>query len=533
MRRSRRVGRLLAMLVGLGMTLGGAVLLAQDPPPDVGTPKQGKTRPKRGAPKAGPKKGHDTPGGPSAPDAGEAMPDSSSPKARRRRGQGRGATAKGGTAGARETPEGSVATEEPGIKFTHDIAPILVGNCIGCHNPTAKKRNGGLDLSTFKALMVGGKSGPVVVAGKPEESRLVELVTAREMPRGNRGKLSEEAVARIGQWVKDGALLDATADPAAPLEKLAPTPEQIRRDAVAKLSPEQRDKTLEAVGRERWKKSGAKAQPVVSPGKSFLLLSNLPKERVDRLLKTMEAQRTTLVAILGRAGSRPLAGPEKVSLYVFNDLPAYVEFVRGAENREVEPGVETHGRLDVEQPYIAAADPFGGGPEPKASAKKAGKPRRAATAETPDGPERTLAGVLSEPLAASAAAAAGKPPRWLTSGLGAYLASQVDPRGSRHYDKLRRKAAQQFNLGWQVKANEALGGEADPEVLRALGFSLCEWQASMFRAQFPSFVRNMLQGGEKLDEAIRASFGEATTREQFLTQWGAFVATRYEANRRR
>ena len=43
----------------------------------------------------------------------------------------------------------------------------------------------------------------------------------------------------------------------------------------------------------------------------------------------------------------------------------------------------------------------------------------------------------------------------------------------------------------------------------------------------------MLQGGEKLDDVIRKCFGEDVSREQFLNQWGGFVATRYGAGRRR
>jgi len=46
--------------------------------------------------------------------------------------------------------------------------------------------------------------------------------------------------------------------------------------------------------------------------------------------------------------ARRLTGPEKISLYVFNDLASYVEFVRSVENRELEQGIEAHGKLDVE-----------------------------------------------------------------------------------------------------------------------------------------------------------------------------------------
>ena len=37
---------------------------------------------------------------------------------------------------------------------------------------------GGFSAATFTAFMKGGESGPVVVAGKPDESKLVQLIEA-------------------------------------------------------------------------------------------------------------------------------------------------------------------------------------------------------------------------------------------------------------------------------------------------------------------------------------------------------------------
>lgn len=527
MRGTRRGIPLLAWLAGLGLSLGGA-LFAQDSPTKGTASKASKA--KGGTDKDSSKKGDASPSATDdEPSAGEM------PKAKGKRGSAKakkGETPKKADA-ASPPPETATAEDDKAIKFSRDVAPILVGNCIGCHNPRSKARNGGFDLTTFQGLMAGGKSGKVIVPGKPEESHLVELVATKEMPRGNRGKLSEEAVGRIEQWVKAGATLDAKGDPSAPLEKIAETPEQLRQREVAKLSPEDRDKKLQEVALDRWKKAGAKGTPVATIGKNFLLFGNLPKPRAERLLKAMEGQRTALGALLGRDGSKGLTGPEKVSLYVFNDSASYVEFVRSVEKREVESGVEAHGRLNVGQPYVAAVDPLNGAEEPTGPAKKSAKSKKSQADDAPDGPDRTLAGLLSEGLAASATTAAGKPPRWLTYGLGAYLAAQVEPRGSPYFAKLRREASQQFSLGWETKANQAVGGEGDPATIRAIGFSMCEWLSTAFRPQFPDFVQGMLMGGDKLDEAIRFCFGDQVGRVQFYQQWGEFLVARYGAGRRR
>jgi mono/diheme cytochrome c family protein len=408
------------------------------------------------------------------------------------------------------------------LKFSRDIAPILAGNCMGCHGGDEPK--GEFNLSTFRGLMKGGMSGPVIEPGKPQESLLVELVESRKMPRGGGNRrLADESIEKIHQWVAEGALLDAGISPTATLDKVAPSPEQRRAAELAKLSPEERDARLQAVARERWKQASATTNPAMTPGKNFLVFSELPEDRAEELIKTLEGQRARLGSLLGNEAATALTGPEKISVYVFNDPMAYVEFARSVEQRELEEGVQAHGRLGIEAPYLAAVDPLAGGDEPKVAARK---PARSKKDDEPTGPERSLGGLLSQQLGAAAAQAGGKPPRWLAEGLGLYLASQVEPR-SPLFNKLRRTAAEQYQLGWEAKATEALGDDAAGETLQALGFSLIEWLASSFRQQFPFFVRGMLQGPEKLDDVIKTCFGPQVARDQFLAVWGRFVVERY------
>ncbi len=429
------------------------------------------------------------------------------------------------------------AVDDKSLKFSEEIAPILAGNCIRCHN--AQQKRGGFDLANFQKLMSGSAKRKVIVAGKPDESELILRIRGEsegpKMPPGQ-ANLAPESIAKIEEWIKAGAILNAGIEPTAALETIAPSPEARRRKELAKLSPEERDKKLVEVATERWKKASSKTTPTLSSGKNFLLFSNLPKDRTDRVLKALDTQKLLLANILGPASNNALNGNEKISIYVFNDLSSYVEFVRSVENREIEQGVEAHGKLDVEQPYLAAADPLNGGQEAAPAAtspttKKPSKTKKAAVEETHDGPDRSLSGLLSEQLGVSATTASGKSPRWLSYGIGAYVASKVDSPGSGYYRKLRETAFEKSLQGWESKANEALGGEGDPETIRAIGFSLCEWQVTALPRFFPMFVRGMLQGGEKLDDVVRGCFGEQTTRQIFLEQWGGFVASRYSRRR--
>ena len=101
------------------------------------------------------------------------------------------------------------------VSFINDVAPILKENCYACHD--AKKRKGKLDLTTFETFRKGGEHEDPVVAGKPDESLLVEVLKATDasrMPPKESGEpLSKERIALIEQWVAEGAKLDAGLTP--------------------------------------------------------------------------------------------------------------------------------------------------------------------------------------------------------------------------------------------------------------------------------------------------------------------------------
>lgn len=420
-------------------------------------------------------------------------------------------------------PPTPVAVDESAIKFSRDIAPILVGNCIECHNPD--RRRGKFDLTTFEKLMTGTNDHKVIVPGKPEESHLVLHLKGDEdpkMPPGNR-ELAMEAVAKIEAWVKAGAVLDAGIDPQAQIKTVAPSAEDRRRAELAKLTPQQRDQKLEAAAKERWKKSGAKEEPEMTSGPNFVLFARLPRDRASQVLKVLEAEAVQVNRIMGRPNGQPtLDLAEKVSVYVFNEPGHYVEFARSVENRETGQSTPALANLAVEAPYIAAADPLGGREDESLKRRSAGRSKKS---DDSGGPERSLAGLLAEQFGAAAVAQAGKPPRWLSLGMGAYLASQVEPR-SPYYRHLRQSVAQEYALGWKSKATEGLGDQTDAEKVKAIGFSLVEWLSSTDRRRFSLFATGMLDGPEKLDDGIRALWGGAS-RDQFLDTWGQWIATHY------
>ena len=69
---------------------------------------------------------------------------------------------------------GSIANAAEPPSYAKQIKPFLAKYCLECHNPDTLK--GGLDLTTFKTMQAGGEHGPVLVPGKPDESKMVVQV---------------------------------------------------------------------------------------------------------------------------------------------------------------------------------------------------------------------------------------------------------------------------------------------------------------------------------------------------------------------
>lgn len=97
-------------------------------------------------------------------------------------------------------------TQDPAQQefFEKRIRPVFAAKCQQCHNPKAQVAE--LDLTTAEGFAKGGESGALVNKDKPEESRLLKVVSYDEttkMPPS--GKLKAEELADLAAWVKMGA----------------------------------------------------------------------------------------------------------------------------------------------------------------------------------------------------------------------------------------------------------------------------------------------------------------------------------------
>jgi hypothetical protein len=98
----------------------------------------------------------------------------------------------------------AAAEEVPAkLRFESHIQPILSAKCKRCHG--GEKREAELNLASSIGLLKGSESGPVLVAGKPDESLLLEMIDAGEMPPKDNPDLTPAEVELIRRWIAEGA----------------------------------------------------------------------------------------------------------------------------------------------------------------------------------------------------------------------------------------------------------------------------------------------------------------------------------------
>jgi mono/diheme cytochrome c family protein len=103
------------------------------------------------------------------------------------------------------------------VSFVRQVAPLLLDKCGGCH---VQKSEGELSMATFAALKKGSSAGVVYLPRDSQGSRLIELIEAGDMPRGD-GKISTQELATLKAWISAGAAFDGP-DEFAPLTSLVP-----------------------------------------------------------------------------------------------------------------------------------------------------------------------------------------------------------------------------------------------------------------------------------------------------------------------
>lgn len=90
--------------------------------------------------------------------------------------------------------------------FEKRVRPILAERCYECHS-AEKKVKGGLRLDTREGWEKGGDSGPAIVPGDPEKSRLATAIrwSDLELQMPPKQKLGDAEIKTLEEWIRRGA----------------------------------------------------------------------------------------------------------------------------------------------------------------------------------------------------------------------------------------------------------------------------------------------------------------------------------------
>lgn len=94
----------------------------------------------------------------------------------------------------------------PAPSYTKDVQPFLAKFCVECHN--AKVSKAGFNFDGFDALMKGGRKGKALVAGEPNKSTLVRVLTGKGKPMPPRKYKHQPKAADVDTlkaWIAAGA----------------------------------------------------------------------------------------------------------------------------------------------------------------------------------------------------------------------------------------------------------------------------------------------------------------------------------------
>ncbi len=171
------------------------------------------------------------------------------------------------------------AFAQSGDLFEKQVRPILANNCYACHGPNSGEGQAGLRLDSLAAMLEGGRSGPVLVPGRPDKSLFILAVnhdTFVQMPPKTKLPLTE--IAALTRWVEEGA----------------PWPGSYRAPVTRK-----RGSPTDEVGFSAEQKSHWAFQPVAEQP-----IPDGPGSPIDRFLR----------AALADKGLRPAAPADKLTL---------------------------------------------------------------------------------------------------------------------------------------------------------------------------------------------------------------------------
>jgi hypothetical protein len=298
---------------------------------------------------------------------------------------------------------------KPGeVSFAADVAPVLVAQCVGCHDAMQPEAN--LSMVTLERLLRGGRGGSAVVSGKGTESLLIKKIKGagiegQRMPLG-KPPLADEVIATIQKWIDQGAKLDLLT-PQAEMETLAAA------GRSQKLSHDDLKKVRFRAGGSLWARAIPDDKAVAIERDDVLVSGNLSAAKMEELADAAEA-------VAGRLQEQMMGGKSPIikgGIVVYGFAKGYdlSSFWQTVFSDDRPKDVTAGGGVLGDVVYAAVIPPT----TDKASGGKASRGKDDAEANT-----RVL---LAEQMTAAALLGRGVP-AWFAKGAGRAVAMKFEPK---------------------------------------------------------------------------------------------------------
>ncbi len=402
----------------------------------------------------------------------------------------------------------ALATGNEKVSFTRDIAPTFVYTCGGCHG--GNNPRGGFSLASFEKLMQGGDTGRVITPGKPDESRLWRLVNADEepiMPQGNMARITRKWHADLRTWITEGAKYDGN-DPKRLLRDLIPTPDQLKAEELAKLSPDQWIDKRKKDAKDLWTQTFPQGgEPGTAETADFIVMGDAAPRRLQEVGNWAQEQASSLRTLFNVKEDPLFKG--KLSIFVFKDRFGYEEFNSTIHRREVPREVMGHSDVtNAQDRAFAAVQDIGDD-------------------ASPNSPGMQLT-VVEQVTGAFLKRGGGNLPDWLIRGAGLAIAASKSGMGNPYIASLRGSAADALRKSSLKDPGEVFAnGQFSPADVGPIGFLLVDFLLKNGGApQFGNLVKRF-QAGDQPAAAIQTVYRSDAKQlgGAFLSSFGSAPGT--------
>ncbi|MFK7821729.1 MAG: c-type cytochrome domain-containing protein [Planctomycetaceae bacterium] len=374
------------------------------------------------------------------------------------------------------------------VSFKKDIAPWLVGSCLGCHG--ARNPRSGFSMATFEGILRGGDRGDALVPGDADESLIIDLVLRQEtkdgerlkMPQGNQRRLKRSQAEMLEKWVNEGAKFDG-GDAKAPLRDLVPTAAELEAAKLAEMDTKEFTERRLKQGQDLWERVLPRDEVAHVKSKHTYVFGS-DEARATQVSQWAEQDLERVLSVFRFAGKEPWRG--RLNIFVANDRFGYEEFNQVVFNRQTPKEMVSHSNVTVGfgEAYVVLEDI---GDE---------------VTEASMGLRSSLTAQLVE---AFLQRAGNTPPRILSRGAGLWLsqkaADEKDPWFSNLPMRLRGVS---IARGTEVFED----GTFSVAELDAAGLSMATFLAKSSEAKYVAFLKS-LQSGQTLAEASQRVYKQS------------------------